>query len=286
MSGNDPNQINLKDAQQISLQIITSARDLIEETFANSDGKLHDKTLSTLRRLMSYASGRSQCASFLISNHYLWDTEIILRSFYEAIAKVMFICQHPTENADELANEFWGDYREAEDKLTTNRSQIALKLASRAMQADDVRVFEALSVGGVLTETKMNRPDRQKVRRKWSFTEIVDVLDNKIEGASALVHIYSVQSHLCHADNIALDYIYDHVSRSIPEAQLKEASHICRILSDQAYLWYFAAYSIGKVIGTKFDHQEFKELFKKLSDEIDPITEAFNRSQDEFYNSL
>ncbi|WP_322895232.1 MULTISPECIES: DUF5677 domain-containing protein [unclassified Yoonia] len=282
----DDQEINLRDPQDISLQIISLARDEVERILIGSKLDLSDHTISTLIRLMSYASGRSQCVSFLLSHQYLWDTEIVLRSFYEAIVKILFICQHPNEAAEKLVNEFWGDYLRAENKLTANRARIALKLAGEAMSSDDARIFAALSRSGTLDESISNKEQRRKVMRKWSFTEMVNTLDQSLHFSGALVHIYGIQSHLCHADNVALDFIYDDMTRPAEEARLKQASHVCRVLSDQANLWYIAALSISKLAKLPINNDVFHELLTKLSTETTTVTEAFHRSQDGLYDQL
>jgi len=136
----------------------------------------------------------------------------------------------------------------------------------------------------------MNRSERKKLKQKWSFSEIISSLDEgradgvPTNGMKTLLHLYGMQSHLSHADNKALDLVFDESTRPAQEQRIKRESHLVRLMSDQVHLWYYAHMAV--CFHLCMDHKSDKVLtllnqFKELST---PFQEAFNRSQDEFYS--
>jgi hypothetical protein len=98
----------MNNIQDTTLDAISACRDEIKNLF---DANFNTQSIvdHTLTRLFSYQSDRSQSISYLVSGNYVWDAEIIMRSFYEAHAKIWFACQSEEADREILAREFWGD---------------------------------------------------------------------------------------------------------------------------------------------------------------------------------
>ncbi len=224
--------------QNCTIEAISGCRDEIKKTF---ESNANDKNLIdiTLKRLFSYQSDRSQTISHLTSNNYWWDAEIIMRSFYEAHAKIWYICQTNAGERQALVEEFWGAYSELNARKKAERAKYGAEVFEKNSMPFDSIVYRTLGNEDLFDLHKGNKKDRQKLGQKWSFSEIINKLESNSEssfpfdGISALKHMYGQQSHLIHADESALDLMLDRQIRSDEELEILICSHVCRIFSDQ-----------------------------------------------------
>ncbi len=133
----------LDQIQDTVLEVISACRDEIEELFAanSNDQEIVDHTL---KRLFAYQSDRSQTISYLVSSNYIWDAEIIMRSFYEAHTKIWFICQSPGGERESLAKEFWGDYSKMHAHKKAARAKPGAEFFAQNSRLGDAAVYEAL----------------------------------------------------------------------------------------------------------------------------------------------
>ncbi|HEY2068073.1 MAG TPA: DUF5677 domain-containing protein [Rhizomicrobium sp.] len=283
MSATPGRTISLVAIQNANLAMLSALRDEVVRLFdSHADGDT--LATQTLQQLFRYMSERSQTVSFLVSREYAWDAEIILRSFYEAAAKIVFICKAQPSEKEALAKEFWDAVGLAGDRRRARKAEFA----EAVLKGDpsSARIFEHLRRPGALrdAESPGNRAARKAIDKKWSFSEIVETLEGELPGAKSLLHMYGMASHLIHADAGALELMIDRTLRQPEELQLLRASHACRILSDLASLWYLCAACLAGHLGVKFS--EGKELGKQLRECLDmsePLHRLFAESQNDFY---
>jgi hypothetical protein len=81
---------HLSDIWEGTLQAVTVVRNAFQEEFAACEGNYSDGT-ATMKNLTLYLSDRSQAVCMMAQNNYLWDAEIVLRSFYECAARIWFL---------------------------------------------------------------------------------------------------------------------------------------------------------------------------------------------------
>ena len=237
-----PDANSLDEMQTVALAAISAARDEVVWLF-DSFSQEGDVVDDTLKRLFSYMSSRSQTVSYLVSSNYIWDAEIVLRSFYEANAKIWYICDLDGDERKSAVEEFWGDYASMHNHKRRHRANLALGSISFGQDKSGELVYAPLTDSDAFEFGESNKSERRKLEGKWSFSEIVNRLANRNDAALdwkpilALLHMYGQQSHLAHADDAALDLMSDRMMRDPDELQLLSASHIARIFSDQATMW-------------------------------------------------
>ncbi|MDP7241198.1 MAG: DUF5677 domain-containing protein [Rhodospirillales bacterium] len=282
----------LDQIQDTVLEVISACRDEIEELFAanSNDQEIVDHTL---KRLFAYQSDRSQTISYLVSSNYIWDAEIIMRSFYEAHTKIWFICQSPGGERESLAKEFWGDYSKMHAHKKAARAKPGAEFFAQNSRLGDAAVYEALANAQLFEFHEGNKRERKSLEQKWSFSEIIERLERDssdsfpLTGVSGLKHMYGLQSHLIHADESALDLMLDRNLRSTEELEILTCGHVCRIYSDQVSLWAFSTSALRH----RYDLEPKKDsnrwrLWKHLHELTKPFHERFNQSQQDFYRNI
>jgi hypothetical protein len=163
--------------QEACLEALTQIRDEVESLFSRYGSESSDAN-ATLKPLFWYLSSRSQAVSFLISNGYPWDAEMILRAFYEAAAKILFICFSDDSEKSALADEFWDKLGPISDRRTARKAAFAEQLFERSSVS--ASVFAMLQDGSVFDlEPEGSKPERKRLEQKWSFSEIVANLEHR-----------------------------------------------------------------------------------------------------------
>lgn len=287
MSDESPSRL----LQEASLQAHAVIRDEIAGLFERY-GEITPDVTPTLKQLFWYLSARNQAVSFLISWGYSWDAEIILRSFYETAAKILFVCFAEDKDKPELMDEFWNKLGSINDRRRARKAEFSAQMK----ETDNVStaVFEALKDERLFDlDAKGNKAERKRLEQKWSFSEIIESLDGRVVdgeplvGMKSLLHIYGVCSHLAHADGAAMDLMADRALRPKDELLHLEAGHVARILSDQVSLTWFCAEALRRHFKGEFsDTERFYDAFQKTAKLSELLQAAFNDSQRAFYESL
>jgi hypothetical protein len=245
----------------------------------------------TLRVLNQYGADRCRGAYCLLVNGLVWDAEIVIRTFYEVIAKSLFLATASLERRKILLEEYWEVLPAISDAKGAERAQPPEKLARREGNADDERVFAHFRNPRIFTLEQIgNRKFRSEVEQRWSFSGIIAKL-NKPDGdherigpIDTLLHGYGMASHLAHANPKAMDLMEDRATRG-SDLPLLESSHVARMLSDMLYLSAFSTHRIQ--VAALVDAPMSKVLIESLdrfSEISKPVKELFSRSQDDFYN--
>jgi len=275
--------------QEASLEALTYIRDEVEGLFSHYGSEPTVVTV-TLKRLFWYLGSRSQAVSFLISYEYSWDAEIILRSFYETAAKILFICFADEGEKSDLVDEFWNGLGPINDRRTARKAAFAEQAFEKGSVS--ASIFTMLQDGRVFDlETEGSKSERKRLEKKWSFSEIIDTLDRRavegkpLKGIETLSHMYGMASHLIHADKNAMDLMHDRATRETEERKVLEASHLARIMSDQVSLSWFCADALRQHFGGEFaDSARFYEVFDRTREYGEPFSAVFEDSQRAFYS--
>ncbi|UWM78906.1 DUF5677 domain-containing protein (plasmid) [Rhizobium sp. WSM4643] len=247
---------------------------------------------STLRPLFAYLSSRAQAVTFLLTWGYCWDAEIVLRSFYETAAKILFICLAEEEEKAVLLNEFWNVLGSIGNRRRARKAELVVRGADAEHVASDI--FEALTQESIFDQNIAgNKAERKRIEQKWSFSEIVTSLEGRLiageplNGFQGILHMYGMCSHLAHADGAALDLMADRALRPQEELRLLESSHVARIVSDQVSLTWFCAEALRQHFdGVLIDEEKFRNAFEATARASEPIQSAFIESQREFYERI
>jgi len=274
--------------QEASLQSLAEIRDEVQSLFARYGSKPHQAT-QTLKNLFWYLSARSQAVSFLVSYGYSWDAEIILRSFYETAAKILFICFADENEKPTLIDEFWNGFGPINDRRTARKATFAEQIfekgtisSSILAMLQDGRIFDL--------EIKGSKSKRKRLEQKWSFSEIIEHLDQRgaagkpLKGIKSLLLIYGTASHLIHADQAAMDLMHDRAARSPEERKILEAVHLSRIMSDQVSITWFCAKALCEHFHGHFsDAAKMRKAFNRTRELAEPLQMTFDDSQQDFY---
>lgn len=294
----DPNQphidanLKLSILQEETLSVLTLIRDEIEGLFdrrANTPSEAD----STLRNLFFYMGERGQSVNFLLSWGYSWDAEIILRSYYEVSVRIALLCFSDEIERKELLQEFWTDLGAIGDRRRAIKAGLAGKVM-KLKNGNDDPIFSALEDPRIFrTLPKGNKAERKRLEQKWSFTQIIDTLSKKrisgknLELISGLLHYYGMASHLLHADQMALDLMYDRATRDPSEALILARAHAARIMNDLASLSLFCADALRIMFELEFENEALLyATFDKMSTISGEILTEFRHSQEQFYADI
>ncbi len=253
-------------------------------------GEDRDLYSETVRVLTAYQFDRALGAYCLLVNGLVWDSEIVLRSFYETVVKVFFLSTASTEIRGGLLKEFWEVLPAIYDAKGAEKAKSPEKLARSQGRIDDARIFEFLQrPENFSIEGPGNRQFRKSVEQKWSFSKIVDVLNRggdghqKISRIDAMFHNYGMASHLSHASPKVFDLLEDRVTRG-EDLGLLEVAHVGRMLSDIVSLTVFSLHQVQvSLLGVMPMADILVKAYSRMSDLTKPYQEAFQRSQDDLY---
>lgn len=249
-----------------------------------------DLTSETLRVLCSFAADRCLAVYCLLRNGLVWDAEIVLRSFYEAVAKCLFISTAPTRRKEDLLSEFWNTLPAIYDAKSAQKAAVVESLARRFGKAEDVRIFAGLrNPKHFAIDPIANKKFRNEVEQRWSFSRIVTALTKgeyghaRIAHADALFHNYGVASHFAHASPIAFDFLEDRSTRGDDLGPL-ERGHIARMLCDMVMLTaYMLSQAQSAMLGELPMAKVLISAIERMSNAAAPFGFDFQRSQDDFY---
>lgn len=116
-------------------------------------------------------------------------------------------------------------------------------------------------VGGVILSpnqeselrAKWLKSKRNALKQKWSFTEMARILCDfhddglDLRGYKSFLHGYGISSHFIHADQTAMDLIWDRARRDPQERAFLERTHFARLATEPVSLlflcWRAMAYA-------------------------------------------
>lgn len=269
--------------REIDWQFLISQRGEIQQLVENSPRK--DELAGLLYRLVLYLGERGRGVLALLGADLAWDAEIVLRSYYECVSKILYLSFSADEKQTQLVYEFEVVLAEASDKRRARKAGFAETAARQEVQgAKDV--FRLLQSEQMVRNTaSVTKAERQAIEARWSFSGIIEQLakaevdGQSIGDAQSLLHIYGMASHLIHADAAALDLMEDRARRGAEELAILEVAHASRIVSDLVSLGVFCSVSIGRVLGAE------KNWMASSLSHLKTIGELSERSAGKFYES-
>ena len=247
----------------------------------------------TLHMMLHYLCDRGRTVLFLVANDFDWDAEIVLRSYYECAAKILFIALSPPSEQGVLVEEFWVPLGEAADRQTARKAGYAEDVFPRDDQ-NSRDVFRLLRQPVMIRDTlKLTKADRKRLGQKWSFSELIESLsrlklgDGLMTGIRSLLHLYGMASHLAHADCNAMDLMSNRALRPSAELQLLQDAHAARIITDVVSIGTVCSDLIGKHLHVS--HETLGALRRQMETVMSsakPISESFYASQRSFYDEM
>lgn len=279
----------LNEIQDATITGISVMRDSIRLAL---DEHLHDqpKFKQTAWELVLYQSERSQVVSYLVSSNFVWDAEMILRSFYEANVKIWYLCSLQGAERDAAVDEFWGAFLDVHAHKRRVKAGLVKSVFQNLSREFDAKIFSALENDKINQFHEGNKKNRRDVEQNWSFSSLIRKLEttpkNILDFTSirALEHPFGLQSHLLHADVSALDLVYDRKTRSAEELEALIGSHACRIFSDQISIWAMTSIALWSTTSSKNERaDEIARSLENVHKLIRPFSKRFEASQAEFY---
>jgi hypothetical protein len=175
--------------------------------------------------------------------------------------------------------------------------QRAEKARTAARNATDP--YSAMLFGGAALDpdkeaelrARWPKSKRQALNQKWSFSEIVRVLEKvkeptlDLSSYGSLLHSYALSSHLIHADQTAMDLMFDRATREPGERRLQEQAHFARLAVEQTSLLFICLRALEHVIGsTRIEKALVKDLLA-LNKESEKYHHEFAMSQKHNYGT-
>jgi hypothetical protein len=241
---------------------------------------------------MHYYASRCRAMNALLQNWMLWDSDIIFRSALECATRYLFVSISEESQRSERIFEYTELLGEIEGIHRTGKVQIAAKNCDDALQA-------MLLSGAALApdreeqlRLKWPRAKRAALKQRWSFSEIVRVLQryNKptlnLTPYGSLLHSYSISSHLIHADQTAIVLMRDRATRDDDERELQEQAHFCRLATDQTSLLFMCWRAMEHALGRTIERPDITKALFDLYQASSPYHDDFGRSQEHLYTHL
>lgn len=281
---------HLSETWEGTLRAITVVRNAFQQEFTACEGNYSDGT-ATMKNLTLYMSDRSQAVSALAQQDYLWDAEIVLRSFYECAARIWFLGFQPAAEREKLAKEFLTELDYSHNRKAAQKAAYANSLSRNYQNAGESRILEALQNEKIFHFGEHNRKERKEIESRWSFYAILDSLGRRNEISivelKSLLHMYGMMSHLIHADQKAIDLVVDEIARPADERRLLRAVHFQRIMSDLISIWTFSYASFRYALGCSPNiPDEIKDNWENATTLGEPLSDAFHDSQKSFYDRV
>lgn len=271
-----------------SLDVFSQLRDEISDVISKS--KITDARYSRFALgQMHYFSERCQSVNLLLQEWKLWDGDIVMRSATECVTRFIFVSiAEPAERTSRI-EEYEVSLNEIDDLQRSERAKPAVAATEES--------HIAMLLGGVVLSPEREaelrslwpKEKRQRLKQKWSFTEMVKQLaefkDDRIDlrNYRSLLHGYGLSSHLIHADQSAINVLWDRHGREPHIRKMLEQAHFARLATDQVSMLFLCWRAI--LFATRID-AENPALVKRLltlNVNADVYHQAFAASQSHHY---
>lgn len=250
--------VEVGEVYEIALTALTMIRDEAVLQLDQGEAASHP-AIGTLKRLFSYQGDRGIAVNFLLSRGFAWDAEIVLRSYYEVSARILFIALAEEDEREGLLEEYWEVLGDIGDRKRAGKASESEAIFKADSPRDAAVMGFLRDPAHFSVEPKANKTTRKAIEQKWSFAEIVAALAKKesvkvggLPEMKMLLHPYGTASHLIHADAFAMELMRDRATRSPEELLLLEETHACRIITDLVSLSYNAADAVRRMLRGRF----------------------------------
>lgn len=226
--------------------------------------------------------GTTQTILYLVVGLRLWDAEVLMRSLTEGTIKFGYILERPEAFAARST-----EYRvelPAVAKLRWHaRAEAAIKAAPPNTPEIELRPFRDLLVPDeelASIRSKYPRELRADLERRWGFTELVEAVSREDgafgPGARALLHHYSLASHLYHMSYEGVDLPFERDQREPPRRAAIQKAHAAQLLSSCLHLAVLRINVLNHFLGWAS-----AELRDKMG-ECKPLLEQLNVANDQW----
>jgi hypothetical protein len=281
------NLLQVTHAAQVAQRKILD--ELVEKSIPGQDWEEFEPTQ---RLLLGYLLDRGHAVLRLVAIRLDFDAEILLRTFYEVSAKIMLITFTPKGERPEMLKEYWTALGEVADRKTAYRAELAEAIVPPEKEdaRNSLKLLQRKNI--VRNNLSLNKAARKRLEQKWSFPEVLQRLDGlagaKRAGATSLLHVYGMASHLAHADCRAMELYLDRMFRPADERIGLEDSHAARIMSDIAQVGAYCA--VLAASGANLGAEENLQLVARTAKEVGTVASAviddFDATQRDFYQSM
>jgi hypothetical protein len=133
------------------------------------------------------------------------------------------------------------------------------------------------------------KPKRTALTQKWSFSEMARVLrgfhrqeiDLRLFGS--FLHTYAVSSHLIHADQTAMNLIWERRERPNQERDALVAAHAARLITEPVSLLFICWRALAFAVGVSAENEKVVRGLLALQRNADVYHKAFADSQRHYY---
>lgn len=236
--------------------------------------------------LIHYVSERCQAFSMLMQYGYLWDADIVMRCIVEASIRIGYLSFASEAERKIRASEYWDYLAEINQIKLSNRASLAVQTTGEESLKRGLEPLILSPTEDAKLREKWSSKKRQDIEQKWSFTRIINSLENHMietTGTSAMksaLWTYGLSSHLIHADETAMKITGDRLQRPEPEQKKQIIAHAARLFSDEISNMVFVAFALTYALETP--QTELKSLVKK----IEPFYKQLNDLNQDFYDYL
>lgn len=273
-----------------SLSVYSRIRDVITQTI--EDCREIDPDYARFAGMqMHYYSSRCQSVNILLQEWKLWDCDMLMRSALECVTRFLFVSIAELPERGQRIIECTVFLNEIED---IQRAEKARTAARNSTNSESAMLFGGAALDPdkeAELRSRWPKSKRQTLNQKWSFSEIVRVLEKVKEPAldltsyGSLLHSYGLSSHLIHADQTAMDLIYDRATRTPDERRLQERAHFARLAVEQTSLFFLCWRALEHAIGSVRVEKALVEDLLSLYEESDKYHHEFAMSQKHLYET-
>ncbi|SDS64173.1 hypothetical protein SAMN05216271_2372 [Halopseudomonas sabulinigri] len=238
---------------------------------------------------LHYYSERCQSLNVLLQEWKLWDSDIIMRAALECATRFIYVSSAREKDRPELIYEYSVALNEIAD----------IQRSEKAKQFVDVNedIDSLTLIGGVILSAEREeelrvrwpKSKRNPIKQKWSFTEIVRKLAEfsepglDLRGYKSLLHSYGLSSHLIHADQTAIDVVWDRAHREPAVKIAQERAHYARLATTQTTMLFLCWRALVYATGVDSRNRNVVEALVQMESKAEVYHEEFARTQDAFY---
>ncbi|AXP04825.1 hypothetical protein DZG01_18350 [Pseudomonas fluorescens] len=273
-----------------SLDVYSQLRDELQRVIEKTR-EIDPKYSSHAGMVLHYYSERCQSINLLLQEWKLWDCDIIMRSALECATRFLFVSIAPPDERGLRIDEYSVLLNQIED---LQRSERAKPFATESNNQDT-----QMLIGGVILgpdqeaelRAKWPKSKRNALKQKWSFTEMARVLcefhDDGLDlrGYKSFLHGYGISSHFIHADQTAMDLIWDRATREPQERALLENAHFARLATEPVSILFLCWRAMVYATGIDSSRKDIVQNVLALNGQADIYHREFAESQVHRYNN-
>lgn len=271
-----------------SLAVYSMIRDEIKQVLDQKDTYDEDYRNFAVAQL-HYYSDRCQSMNILLQAWKLWDCDIVMRAALECATRFIFVSSADESDRSGLIHEYSVTLNEITD---IQRSEKAKQFVVANEDKDSLML-----IGGVILppdrekeiRARWAKSERNRLKQKWSFSEMVNQLTKfnekglDLRGYKSLLHSYGLSSHLIHADQTAIGLIWDRGQREPTVRSSMEKAHYARLATTQTSILFLCWRALAYATGRNFMNPDVVKAMLRMDEKAAVFHNEFARTQDDFY---